>query len=147
TRRFPSRARLNWPTRVAAIGRASGAPRTFPLSSSIGRRQTFAVPPRLLAKKSDFPSGDQTGFQLKYLSSSGVTGRGASPPREEIVQSTRWLEAFGKPQKAMRCPCGDQLGATASLSVIRRFLPDSTSIAQSSPVPLRAQGLLPESEL
>jgi hypothetical protein len=61
----------------------------------MGSRHRFMLPPRLLAKYRYLPSGDQTGFQLRY--SSSVTGT-ALPPSEGMVHSTRLALPGGRPQ-------------------------------------------------
>src|SRR5258706_6578211 len=129
----PAREKLMSPPQSDGVVIASGSRRTRPEASSIGSRQRFIEPPRLLANQSHFPSADHAGLQSSGASLvTSFPSLFASEPSAATVKMSRCPELPRSPQNAMRLPCGDQLGCIASAaSETIRFRPVSISTAAS----------------
>src|SRR5262245_19189329 len=95
--------------------------------------QRFILPPRSLTKYKYLPSGDQMGFAS--TAESFVTAVGVPPPAA-IVKISRIL-VLETAQYAIRNPCGDHEGCTASVCVRSRFSAFPIFTIQSPPDPLR----------
>src|SRR5688572_25723302 len=105
--RRPSREMLTYPLYGDGVVTGCGCPRTLPEASSTRTRQRFMLPPRLLEKNRECPSGAQTGFQSVGASLVTCT---AAPPDGVMVQRSRCPASPALPQYAIRYPCGDQWG-------------------------------------
>src|SRR5436190_5662127 len=133
--REPSREKRALASARTPLVIGSGAPLAAPLFSSMATRHRFGLPPRSLMKYSQRPSGDHSGAQS--VAASRVTWTGVPP-----AAATVWMSRCPcvLVQNAMRSPCGDHAGCTASLVTSFFDAPEARSTDHNSDVALREYG-------